>query len=160
MNERRSKNRVGALEIVFAGVVCGLTVFAFLEVGLLEGICTGILGVGSAYALSAVWNPPPRKPPLADPAEQRDPIAWATEHDEHRYDPGYWTGGRIHPVLRARRPNRYGFYLIIGSFLTLGLGAFVASASGGDGLAIFMVCAGISAVELAAGWALVRHRSK
>jgi len=160
MSEPKSKIRVSAFEIVYAVGVCGLTVFAFLELGPLEGICAGILGIGSAYVLLAVWNPPPRKPPLPDPAKQRDPVAWAIEHDEHRYDPGYWTGGRIHPVLRAGRPNRYGFYLIIGSFLTLGIGAFAASTSGGSGLAIFLLCAGISAVQLAAGWALVRHRSK
>ena len=160
ISERKSKNRVSALEIVYAVGVCGLTVFAFLKLGPLEGICTGIVGIGAAYVLSSVWNPPARKPPLPDPAKQKDPVAWAIEHDEHRYDPGYWTGGRTHPILRAGRPNRYGFYLIFGSFLTLGIGAFVASSSGDGGLATFLLCVGISAVQLVVGWALVRRRSK
>jgi len=28
------------------------------------------------------------------------------------YDPGYFTGGNIHPLLKAKRPNKYGYVLI------------------------------------------------
>jgi hypothetical protein len=160
MDERRSKDRVSVLEIVFAGVVCALTIFAFVRLGVFEGVCTGLFGFGAAYVLSTVWNPPPRKHPLPAPAEPMDPVAWTREHDEHRYDPGYWTGGRIDPILSVRRPNRYGLFLILGSFLTLGIGVFLASAAGSAGAWVFLLCAGISAVELAAGWALLRRQDK
>ena len=33
--------------------------------------------------------------------EQRDPIADYTEWADHRYDPGYYTGGRLPPTIRA-----------------------------------------------------------
>jgi hypothetical protein len=33
--------------------------------------------------------------------EKRDPIADYTEWADHRYDPGYFTGGRLPPTVRA-----------------------------------------------------------
>jgi hypothetical protein len=159
MNHGKSQLRIGPLELIFAIAVVGLTVFAFLRLGPLEGLCTAIVGVGAAYVMSALWNPPESKPPLPDPADQKDPVAWAVEHNEHRYDPGYWTGGRLHPVLRAGRSNRYGLYLLFGSFITLGVGAFAASAGMG-GMVTYLLFVVISAAELAAGWALLRRERR
>jgi hypothetical protein len=46
-----------------------------------------------------------------------DPFADMREWQDHRYDPGYFLGGRIHPILKAGRPNRYGWVLlVIGAF--------------------------------------------
>jgi hypothetical protein len=45
---------------------------------------------------------------------QGDPFADLREWQDHRYDPGYFLGGRIHPILKGSRPNRYGWVLLIG----------------------------------------------
>jgi hypothetical protein len=42
-----------------------------------------------------------------------DPFERIREWQDHRYDPGYFTGGRISPFLTGPRPNRYGWVLII-----------------------------------------------
>jgi hypothetical protein len=59
-----------------------------------------------------------------------DPFADWREIQDHQYDPGYWTGGRVHPLYRrGKRPNKYGWVLVI-------LGMFVimnACASLGHG---------------------------
>lgn len=44
--------------------------------------------------------------------EDDDPFRNLNEWQDHRYDPGYFTGGKIHPLLKARRPNKYGYVLI------------------------------------------------
>jgi hypothetical protein len=43
------------------------------------------------------------------PAEDNDPFRDVKDWQDHRYDPGYFTGGNIHPLLKARRPNKYGY---------------------------------------------------
>src|SRR5450755_3520950 len=42
-----------------------------------------------------------------------DPFERIREAQDHRYDPGYFTGGQIDPLLTSPRPNRYGWVLII-----------------------------------------------
>ena len=42
-----------------------------------------------------------------------DPLERIREWQDHRYDPGYFTGGRIDPLLTGGRPNRYGWVLLI-----------------------------------------------
>ena len=42
-----------------------------------------------------------------------DPFGRIREWQNHRYDPGYFTGGQIDPLLTSPRPNRYGWVLII-----------------------------------------------
>ena len=46
-------------------------------------------------------------------AEDDDPFHDLKEWQDHRYDPGYFTGGKIHPLLKGRRPNKYGYVLIV-----------------------------------------------
>ena len=41
-----------------------------------------------------------------------DPFHDIREWQDHRYDPGYFLGGRIHPLIKAGRPNRYGWVLL------------------------------------------------
>lgn len=55
-----------------------------------------------------------------DPTPQHPPeverfIEWQT----HQYDVGYWTGGRIPPLYRADRPNRFGWVLVVSGLLPL-----------------------------------------
>jgi hypothetical protein len=55
---------------------------------------------------------------------REDPFAEIKEWQDHRYDPGYFTGGRIHPMYQSRRSNRWGYVLIgSGGFALLLLGA-------------------------------------
>ena len=51
--------------------------------------------------------------------KENDPIERLTEWQEHRYDPGYYTGGNIHPLFTASRPNKYGYFLIVGAIMIL-----------------------------------------
>jgi len=41
------------------------------------------------------------------------------EWQEHQYDPGYWTGGRIPPFLLGKRPNKMGYTILVLGFLYL-----------------------------------------
>ena len=50
---------------------------------------------------------------------ENDPIERLTEWQEHRYDPGYYTGGNIHPLFTASRPNKYGYFLIVAAIMIL-----------------------------------------
>lgn len=49
---------------------------------------------------------------------QDDPVERLIEWEKHRYDPGYYTGANIHPLIRGRRPNRYGYILMVGGLMT------------------------------------------
>ncbi len=46
-----------------------------------------------------------------------DPVERLIEWQEHRYDAGYYTGGNIHPLFTASRPNKYGYVLIAGAIM-------------------------------------------
>lgn len=57
-----------------------------------------------------------------------DPLGKYREWLDHRYDPGYFLGGRIHPLLTARRPNQYGWILVaFGIANLIGIGRSLAS---------------------------------
>ena len=50
---------------------------------------------------------------------EADPFADIRELQDHRFDPGHFTGGRIDPLLKARRPNPYGYVLLVGGFISI-----------------------------------------
>jgi len=82
-----------------------------------------------------------------------DPLAEIKEWQDHRLDPGYFTGGRIHPVLKGRRPNRYGYVLLIGGLFSIFmLGGLIRA--GETWLIAGTAVSGI--VGVAAGLALLR----
>jgi hypothetical protein len=58
-------------------------------------------------------------------------------------------------VLRSGRSSRHGLYLVFASFVTLIFGAFAAMA--GAGSLVYLLILMIGAVELAAGWALLKR---
>ena len=88
--------------------------------------------------------------------QQGDPFADLKEWQDHRLDPGYFTGGRVHPVLKGKRPNRYGYVLLVGGLISVfALGGIVRS-----GQTWMMFSTGIGAiVGIAAGLALLRKGS-
>jgi hypothetical protein len=81
-------------------------------------------------------------------AEDNDPFRDVKDWQDHRYDPGYFTGGNIHPILKARRPNKYGYVLILS-----GLGLLFFAFFGQDrfrievvlqvAMALLMIAAGV-----------------
>jgi hypothetical protein len=60
------------------------------------------------------------EPPGTDPrkSSHNDPVERLIEWQEHRYDPGYFTGANIHPLLRGPRPNKYGYLLMVVASMT------------------------------------------
>jgi hypothetical protein len=87
------------------------------------------------------------------PAEDNDPFRDVKDWQDHRYDPGYFTGGNIHPLLKARRPNKYGYVLILS-----GLGFLFVAFFGRDRLwievvlqiamALLLIAAGVKLVKV------------
>ena len=85
---------------------------------------------------------------------REDPFAEIKEWQDHRYDPGSFTGGRIHPMYRSRRPNRWG-YVLIGSgcfaFLILGTnirrGGAILETIWAATFTILLIAAGIRLVK-------------
>ena len=63
------------------------------------------------------------------PKAQGDPFERIGEAQDHRYDPGYFTGGRINPMLTGRRPNPYGWVLLI---MGISFGVFFFFADSSD----------------------------
>ena len=158
MNHNEDKHNSPRWEVVLALVTVALSVGAFLVLGPIEGALVAVAGVGVVVLVRVLANPPSPSTPPPQPAAAEDVIDWIVEHDAHRYDPGYWTGGRLHPLLRAPGASRYGVGLILGSFVTLLMAALLASDDWSGGTILLIV--GLSAVELAAGWALVKRNRK
>ncbi len=49
--------------------------------------------------------------------EEFDSFADWREWLDHRYDPGYFLGGRIHPMFRVKRSSPPGWvFLLMGAF--------------------------------------------
>lgn len=44
--------------------------------------------------------------------DRNEPFKTWREVQDHQYDPGYWTGGRVHPIYHASRRGRYGCFLL------------------------------------------------
>jgi hypothetical protein len=95
-------------------------------------------------------------------AEQPDDAVrdWA-EWLDHQYDPGYYVGGRIPPLLRRTgRRSPYGYVLLAGGGLTLIL--VILFILHGPGLSVpgTGVGLGIAALEVGAGLRLARGRRR
>jgi hypothetical protein len=88
---------------------------------------------------------------------ESDPLERIREAQDHRLDPGYFTGGRIDPLLTGSRPNRRGWVLIIGIFIPVSLiiatGGFVGAAWWQQLLIWSFIV-----LQLAAGITLLRRR--
>jgi hypothetical protein len=85
-----------------------------------------------------------------------DPFAEIQEWQDHRYDPGYFLGGRIHPVLKSGRPNRYGWVLlVIGAF---GFVMIFSFPHGENPWWQYLIAAGLFIVYFVAGVKLLRRQ--
>jgi hypothetical protein len=96
-----------------------------------------------------------------------DPAPEYTEWIAHRYDPGYYLGGRIHPLLKRRRdasgnyrPNPYGYLLIFGGLTTVMSGAFIPDGPHSFRAAIAFIVAAKALFQFAAGWKLTAPRRR
>ncbi len=86
-----------------------------------------------------------------------DPFHDLREWQDHRYDPGYFLGGRIHPILKGRRPNPYGYVLLIGGLVSV----FLLGGAVRSGQTWMILSTGVgSIISIAAGVALIRGRQK
>lgn len=79
------------------------------------------------------------------------------ELQDRQYDPGYWLGGNVHPVLRARRPNRYGYVLVFAGLVGVGDAVYSVRSNEWSG-AILAVA--FAALFFGAGWRLLRPRGE
>ena len=89
------------------------------------------------------------------PGEHAPKVRELIEVQDRQYDPGYWIGGNIHPLLRGRRPNRYGYVLYWSA--VLGFAAVIGGVS--EGRWSFVVMGGLAALLFGrAGWKLLHPR--
>ncbi len=99
---------------------------------------------------------------------QRDAIQEFAEWQDHQYDPGYWTGGRIPPYLLGKRPNKMGYVLIAIALFTLMVAIFVTLTNIQNGSLSFesdatiigslVLMYGLVVLMLVSGASLVRKR--
>jgi hypothetical protein len=80
-----------------------------------------------------------------------------TEWQDHLYDPGYFTGDNIDPLLTGPRPNRYGYVLIFAGAIML---IFMAVTTVKEKLAWPILITGIplSVLVLLAGFKLIKKQ--
>jgi hypothetical protein len=93
-------------------------------------------------------------------SDRKNPFGDLIEWQDHRYDPGYFTGGKIHPLLRSRRPNKYGYVLIAGGCMML-----FATIAGWFNEAVVdrfltLPALGVSIIAIAGGYNLIKSRPK
>jgi hypothetical protein len=89
----------------------------------------GNANIGKATATDRQAISPKESAEMDTPRmNNQDALPKALEWQDHRYDPGYYLGGKIHPILAAQRPNKYGYYLVIGSLIML-IMAFIMRSS-------------------------------
>src|SRR5262245_56407022 len=86
-----------------------------------------------------------------------DPFHDIREWQDHRYDPGYFLGGRIHPILKGGRRNPYGFVLIVGGLLSI---FFLGAALRAGQLWMVLTMGFGGFVSVAAHFALLRRGKK
>jgi hypothetical protein len=85
---------------------------------------------------------------------QGDPFADIKEWQDHRLDPGHFTGGNVHPVLKSKRANKYGYLLLIGGLVgVFTLGGLIRSGQ----TWLIGATALWAVVGIAAGTALIRR---
>ena len=87
-----------------------------------------------------------------------DPFADIREWQDHRLDPGYYTGGRIHPMYRSGKPNPWGWILIVLGGLCALLAPFIVWS--GKPLIEGIWFGALGALQITAGVRLVRGPRK
>ena len=96
-----------------------------------------------------------------------DPAPEYTEWIAHRYDPGYYLGGRIHPLVRRlqtasgdERKNPYGYLLMIFAVASIVMLFTIFPDERGAWSSIVLLTVGAAVLQFVAGWKLVTPRSK
>ena len=84
------------------------------------------------------------------------------EWQEKQYLPGYYVGGRIPPIFYGKRPNKYGYLLLItGSFTLIAL-LFMTWADFATGMAPEtigprFIAALVGVLQIVSGWRLLQR---
>jgi len=79
------------------------------------------------------------------------------EDQSHNLDPGYWTGGRLAPILRSRRPNRWGWVLVVTGVFFIGM--VIANQSDAAWWQTIWVVS-VAGIQIIAGVKLLRRPDK
>ncbi len=97
--------------------------------------------------------------------KREEPWAAFQEWQDHQYVEGYYVGGKIHPFLLGKRPNRFGYSLVASGVLSIL--AIILAALSQNGFDVrtlwsleFFFGMLISALQLVAGVALLRKPPK
>ena len=83
------------------------------------------------------------------------------EWQEKQYLPGYYTGGRIPPIFFGKRPNKFGYLLMLTGSVTLvmvlfAVWSYFTAASNPDGGQPLLIAGTIGILQLVAGWRLLQ----
>ncbi len=145
-------DEAGWLEILGAVSATAFVVVVFAKAGPAAGVCaTVVVGIIVGFG-RLMEDPPPLREDTIRLSETDDQIERWTEIQDSRYIPGYWTGGKIDPLLTVKRPNPYGAVLVLSAMSTV-LVVFLGF-EWPQVLLIFAIC-GVMAV---AGFKLLRSR--
>ena len=99
------------------------------------------------------------------PFQPPDPAPDYTEWTQHRYDPGYWLGGRIPPHLKrqsggAGRRNPYGILLLLSAITTLIYAGSLIDHESSLAIVQAVLMAGVVLLQGVAGFKLLRGRRR
>lgn len=86
------------------------------------------------------------------------------EWQEKQYLPGYYTGGRIPPIFYGKRPNKFGYLLLLTGGATLimvglALWSALTAATLSEGSRPLLITGLIGLLQLIAGWRLLQGRN-
>jgi len=87
------------------------------------------------------------------------------EWQEKQYLPGYYPGGRIPPIFYGKRPNKFGYLLLLTGSATLimvglALWSALTAATLLEGSRPLLITTMIGLLQLVAGWRLLQERKE
>jgi hypothetical protein len=129
-----------------------LVLLALVTDGPVTSLAMVVFALGCrAFFRHVIASPPSPQEPLPSAFDDDDRLKQWEEVQDRLYDPGYWLGGMIHPLLRIRGRNPYGYMLILTSLFTLTL------AAGAHETATYAIYLPFSALLFVAGVKLVQR---
>ena len=123
----RASSPKGWWGALLALAAVALVAAVFLRGGGLAGVGAGVTVLIVAVFVRLMFDPPPLRTDDVVLSDPEDLAGRWREIQNNRYNPGYWTGGKIDPVITALRPNRHGYVELASGALTLFLAAAVGA---------------------------------